>query len=74
MNPTTAYNMLSDFVDLQPGDWVVQNGANSAVRRSTTDKNFIYSIGAGGASCYFIGQVEGVEHNKPHPKSVRLPP
>ena len=31
-NPITAYNMLSDFVDLQPGDWVVQNGANSAVR------------------------------------------
>lgn len=23
--------MLKDFVDLQPGDWVIQNGANSAV-------------------------------------------
>ena len=23
--------MLLDFVDLAPGDWVVQNGANSAV-------------------------------------------
>lgn len=23
--------MLKDFVDLIPGDWVVQNGANSAV-------------------------------------------
>lgn len=31
VNPTTAYNMLKDFVDLQPGDWVLQNGANSAV-------------------------------------------
>ncbi|KAF9649848.1 NAD(P)-binding protein [Thelephora ganbajun] len=31
VNPTTAYNMLSEFVDLRPGDWVVQNGANSAV-------------------------------------------
>ncbi|TFY77164.1 hypothetical protein EWM64_g6848 [Hericium alpestre] len=31
VNPPTAYNMLRDFVDLQPGDWVIQNGANSAV-------------------------------------------
>ncbi|KAF7294454.1 PKS-ER domain-containing protein [Mycena kentingensis (nom. inval.)] len=31
VNPPTAYNMLSEFVDLKPGDWVVQNGANSAV-------------------------------------------
>lgn len=23
--------MLKDFIDLQPGDWVIQNGANSAV-------------------------------------------
>lgn len=23
--------MLKDFVDLQPGEWVIQNGANSAV-------------------------------------------
>ncbi|KAI0028346.1 hypothetical protein K488DRAFT_80732 [Vararia minispora EC-137] len=31
VNPPTAYNMLNDFVDLKPGDWVVQNAANSAV-------------------------------------------
>lgn len=31
VNPATAYRMLKDFVDLQPGDWVIQNGANSAV-------------------------------------------
>ncbi|KAL6300006.1 NAD(P)-binding protein [Sparassis latifolia] len=31
VNPPTAYCMLRDFVDLQEGDWVVQNGANSAV-------------------------------------------
>ncbi|KIP09981.1 hypothetical protein PHLGIDRAFT_66541 [Phlebiopsis gigantea 11061_1 CR5-6] len=31
VNPPTAYNMLHDFVDLQEGDWVLQNGANSAV-------------------------------------------
>ncbi|KAF8638937.1 hypothetical protein AX16_010412 [Volvariella volvacea WC 439] len=31
VNPPTAYNMLHEFVDLQRGDWVIQNGANSAV-------------------------------------------
>ncbi|KAJ4000920.1 hypothetical protein F5050DRAFT_1561811 [Lentinula boryana] len=31
VNPTTAYNMLDGFVKLQEGDWVIQNGANSAV-------------------------------------------
>ncbi|TFK45737.1 NAD(P)-binding protein [Heliocybe sulcata] len=31
VNPPTAYNMLRDFVDLKEGDWVLQNGANSAV-------------------------------------------
>ncbi|KAF9473358.1 NAD(P)-binding protein [Pholiota conissans] len=31
VNPPTAYNILADYVDLKPGDWVVQNGANSAV-------------------------------------------
>ncbi|KAE9400368.1 NAD(P)-binding protein [Gymnopus androsaceus JB14] len=31
VNPTTAYNMLSNFANLHQGDWVIQNGANSAV-------------------------------------------
>ncbi|KAH6916238.1 trans-2-enoyl-CoA reductase [Coprinopsis sp. MPI-PUGE-AT-0042] len=31
VNPPTAYNMLHDFVKLEKGDWVIQNGANSAV-------------------------------------------
>jgi len=31
INPPTASLLLSDFVDLQPGDWVMQNGANSGV-------------------------------------------
>lgn len=31
VNPCTAYRMLKDFVELCPGDCVVQNGANSAV-------------------------------------------
>lgn len=31
VNPATASLMLSEFVDLKPGDWVIQNVANSGV-------------------------------------------
>lgn len=31
VNPCTAYRLLTDFAKLQPGDVIVQNGANSAV-------------------------------------------
>lgn len=31
INPPTAYRLLEDFVDLEPGDWIIQNAANSAV-------------------------------------------
>ena len=31
VNPPTAMLMLSEFVDLQAGEWVIQNAANSAV-------------------------------------------
>jgi NADPH:quinone reductase-like Zn-dependent oxidoreductase len=31
INPPTAYCLLKKIVDLQPGDWVVQNAGNSAV-------------------------------------------
>ncbi len=34
INPPTAWRMLHDFVDLQPGDWVLQNAANSGVGRA----------------------------------------
>lgn len=33
INPPTALLMLTDLVDLKPGDWVIQNAANSAVGR-----------------------------------------
>src|SRR5213078_3805926 len=33
INPPTAALMLSDFVDLKGGEWVIQNVANSAVGR-----------------------------------------
>ncbi len=32
-NPPSAHLMLSRYIDLRPGDWVVQNAANSAVGR-----------------------------------------
>ncbi|MGE9296569.1 MAG: MDR family NADPH-dependent oxidoreductase [Puniceicoccales bacterium] len=31
INPPTAYRLLEDFADLGPGDWIIQNAANSAV-------------------------------------------
>lgn len=34
INPPTAAILLTDFVDLKPGDWVIQNAANSGVGRS----------------------------------------
>jgi mitochondrial enoyl-[acyl-carrier protein] reductase / trans-2-enoyl-CoA reductase len=34
VNPPTALLMLRGFVNCQPGDWVVQNAANSAVGRA----------------------------------------
>jgi NADPH:quinone reductase-like Zn-dependent oxidoreductase len=33
INPPTAELLLSEFVDLKSGDWVVQNAANSSVGR-----------------------------------------
>jgi len=34
VNPPTAWRMLHDFVKLEPGDWVLQNAANSGVGRA----------------------------------------
>ncbi|MEX1117861.1 MAG: 2-enoyl thioester reductase domain-containing protein [Terrimicrobiaceae bacterium] len=34
VNPPTALLMMESFVTLAPGDWIVQNAANSAVGRS----------------------------------------
>lgn len=34
VNPATASMLLRDFVELQTGDWIVQNGANSSVGRA----------------------------------------
>jgi NADPH:quinone reductase-like Zn-dependent oxidoreductase len=34
MNPATAYLILTEFVTLRPGEWVISTAANSAVGRS----------------------------------------
>jgi trans-2-enoyl-CoA reductase len=34
VNPVTAWRMLHDFVSLRPGEWVVQNAANSGAGRA----------------------------------------
>jgi hypothetical protein len=34
INPPAGALMLSEYVDLKPGDWVVQNAANSGVGRA----------------------------------------
>ncbi|MEM9226382.1 MAG: 2-enoyl thioester reductase domain-containing protein [Verrucomicrobiota bacterium] len=34
VNPTTAVRLLNDFAALEPGDWVIQNAATSAVGTS----------------------------------------
>ena len=33
INAPTAFRLLNDFVSLKPGDWIIQNAANSAVGR-----------------------------------------
>ena len=34
INPLTAWRLLHDYVDLQKGDWLIQNAANSAAGRN----------------------------------------
>lgn len=34
VNPVTAWQILHGYVDLKPGDWVIQNAANSGVGQS----------------------------------------
>jgi mitochondrial enoyl-[acyl-carrier protein] reductase / trans-2-enoyl-CoA reductase len=34
INPMTAWRLLHDYVDLKPGDWLIQNAGNSAAGRA----------------------------------------
>ncbi|KAK9464250.1 hypothetical protein V1512DRAFT_278585 [Lipomyces arxii] len=44
VNPTTAYRMLKEFVDLQPGDWFIQTGANSGVGRAAIQLGNLWGL------------------------------
>lgn len=44
VNPPTAYRMLRDFVQLKPGDTVIQNGSNSAVGQAVIQLCRIWGI------------------------------
>ncbi|TPX48314.1 hypothetical protein SeMB42_g03047 [Synchytrium endobioticum] len=44
VNPCTAYRLLKDFVDLEPGDVLVQNGANSAVGQAVVQLSAAWGL------------------------------
>ncbi|KAJ3110408.1 hypothetical protein HK100_003047, partial [Physocladia obscura] len=44
VNPCTAYRMLKDFVKLETGDVIIQNGANSAVGQSVIQISKAFGI------------------------------
>jgi trans-2-enoyl-CoA reductase len=56
INPPTAWRMLHDFAKLEPGDWVLQNTANSAVGRAV-----IVMARAMGLRTFNIVRREGLE-------------
>jgi NADPH:quinone reductase-like Zn-dependent oxidoreductase len=34
INPATVYLLLTEYVQLKPGEWLLQNAANSSVGRA----------------------------------------
>lgn len=60
--------MLHDFVQLKEGDWVVQNGANSAVRVSCVFASLrVLMMQAGWASSYSDSCFQGIQNHQLHP-------
>jgi NADPH-dependent curcumin reductase CurA len=71
VNPSTAYNMLHDFAQLVEGDWIVQNGANGAVRSSLRALVVILTVRfLGRSSCDSNRRCEGVQDYQLHPLPV----
>lgn len=60
VNPCTAYRMLKDFVTLRPGEWFIQNGANSGVGRAAIQLGKLW----GYKSINIVRQRDGVEEMK----------
>jgi mitochondrial enoyl-[acyl-carrier protein] reductase / trans-2-enoyl-CoA reductase len=44
VNPCTAYRLLKDFGDLQPGDYIIQNAANSMVGQAVVQLANLFGI------------------------------
>ncbi|KAG0707147.1 hypothetical protein DFH29DRAFT_897301 [Suillus ampliporus] len=66
VNPPTAYNMLHDFAQLVEGDWIVQNGANSAVGQAVIQ----IAAAKGYKTINFIRDRQDVELLKKHLESL----
>ncbi|KAG1810300.1 uncharacterized protein HD556DRAFT_1319334 [Suillus plorans] len=66
VNPPTAYNMLHDFAQLVEGDWIVQNGANSAVGQAVIQ----IAAAKGYKTINFIRDRDDVGLLKQHLKSL----
>jgi len=66
VNPPSAYNMLHDYVQLNEGDWVMQNGANSAVGQAVIQ----IAASKGIKSINFIRDRDDVESLKSHLKAL----
>ncbi|KAJ8588585.1 NAD(P)-binding protein [Rhizopogon salebrosus TDB-379] len=66
VNPPTAYNMLHDFAQLAEGDWLVQNGANSAVGQTVIQ----IAAAKGYKTINFIRDRENVESLIKHLESL----
>jgi trans-2-enoyl-CoA reductase len=62
VNPATAYNIMHDFTQLVEGDWIVQNGANSAVGQAVIQ----IAAAKGYKTINFIRDRDDVELLKQH--------
>lgn len=87
INPVTAWYLLHEYVTLEPGDWVLQNAANSGVGRALIQvakhlgiktANFvrrpelIEELKALGADAVYLDDDAGVAAAKADLKEVRL--
>jgi trans-2-enoyl-CoA reductase len=44
VNPATAHQMLREFADMRPGDFFIQNGANSGVGRAAIQLGHLWGL------------------------------
>ncbi|KXN67314.1 NAD(P)-binding protein [Conidiobolus coronatus NRRL 28638] len=66
VNPCTAYRMLKDFADLKKGDWIIQNGSNSAVGQGIIQLCRIWGIN----TLNIVREREGIETVKEELKAL----